>query len=286
MNRLATLHNKTQDVPDTELPFNSANVLLDTTDLRAALDAHGLQDVAFHNINLFRNAFVHRSYCTMKNDDFESGNARCPADCLPLQDMAYERLEFVGDAILGNIIAAYLYDRYPDSNEGFLSKMRTRLVNGKMLGHLATRVGFPKFAILSKQVEDVSGRQNYKIMEDIFEAFIGALFMDAGGGAAGYAVAERWVHSIIETYVDFTDLIQSRTQYKDLLVRYMQHTHQDVPRFMEAGVHVENNVRIFTYCVKDRSGLVLGRASGASKKDAENLAAREALKYYGQPTDV
>lgn len=285
MNRLVALHNKTQDLPEGELPFNPTNVLLTEADLRGFLDAHGLNDVIPRNINLFRNAFVHRSYCTMKNDDFESGNARCPPDCLPLQDMAYERLEFVGDAILGNIVAAYLYERYPDSNEGFLSKMRTRLVNGKMLGHLAECVGFPRFAILSKQVEDVSGRQNYKIMEDIFEAFIGALFMDAEGGAEGYAVAERWVHAILETHVDFTDLIQSRTQYKDLLVRYMQHTLQDAPRFLEVSVAMENNQKVFTYCVKDRSGLVLGRAKGLSKKDAENAAAREGLKYYGQNVD-
>ena len=76
------------------------------------------------------------------------------------------------------IVANYLYSRFPDQNEGFLSKIRTKLVNGKMLGYLSDKIGFPKFAIISKQVDDSNGRNNYKIMEDIFEAFIGALYLD------------------------------------------------------------------------------------------------------------
>jgi ribonuclease-3 len=91
--------------------------------------------------------------------------------------MSYERIEFLGDALLGMIVANYLYTRFPDQNEGFLSKIRTKIVNGRMLGYLSDKIGFPKFAIISKQVEETGGRNNFKIMEDIFEAFIGALFL-------------------------------------------------------------------------------------------------------------
>jgi ribonuclease-3 len=301
MNRIQNLHNKTQEVKTEELPYNPNNVLLNDTDLRDLLDRNGLKGVPFHNINLYRNAFVHRSYCTMKNTDFETGNERCPDNCLPLQEMSYERLEFLGDAILGMVVARYLYDRYPDQNEGFLSKMRTKIVNGKMLGHLAGIVGFTKFAIMSKQVEEVSGRSNYKIMEDIFEAFIGAIYMDFQRPedevslpdrvglpdgpltGSGYHVAEQWVVHIMEANLDFADLIQSRTNYKDMLVRFMQHSFQDAPTFCEMGVTMRNNHKVFEYCVKNRSGTVLARASGASKKDAENMAAKGALAYYGQP---
>jgi dsRNA-specific ribonuclease len=214
MNRLNALHNKTQIVPDTELPYNPSNILPTENDIRSFFDAHGLENVSFNNINVYRNAFVHRSYCTMKNDDFESGNERCPVGCIPLQEMSYERLEFIGDAILGSVIATYLYERYPDQAEGFLSKMRTKLVNGKMLGVLSDKIGFPKFAILSKQVEEVHGRNNYKIMEDIFEAFIGALYTDLND----YIIAEKWIINIIEKYIDFAfneRLVSKITYLKD-----------------------------------------------------------------------
>ncbi len=301
MNRLNALHNKTQDVPDQELPFNPKNQLIQSEHIRKMFDDHGLEGVTFHNVNLYRNAFVHRSYCTMKNTDFDAGNERCPENCIPLQEMSYERLEFLGDAILGMVVARYLYDRYADQAEGFLSKMRTKIVNGRMLGFLATKVGFPPFAIISKQVEEVSGRQNYKIMEDIFEAFIGAIYMDfqddtrdvvsmpaALSGmipmsGAGYHVAEAWIINILEKYLDFSELVQSRTNYKDMLVHYMKHACQDAPRFFEVDVTMRNNVKTFTYCVKDKAGMVIGKAEGTTKKDAENKAALVAFRdHYGQ----
>jgi ribonuclease-3 len=275
------------------------NILIQKEDLRLLFDVNGLTNIQFRNINIYRNAFVHNSYCTMKNTDFESGNKRCPSNCLPLQEMSYERLEFLGDAILGMIVARYLYERYPDQHEGFLSKMRTKIVNGKMLGHLAKQIGFPKFAIISKQIEESQGRDNYKTMEDIFEAFIGAIYMDFNDdiismselskqpllSGAGYHIAELWVVSIIESQLDFAELIQSNTNFKDMLVRYMQHAFQDAPRFFEVSIDMRSGKKTFTYCVKDRAGLSIGTATGMSKKDAENNAARAALVYYRQPTD-
>lgn len=300
MHRLNALHNKTKEVHADDLPYNPNNVLIQEADIRTLFDKHGLENVQFHNINLYRNAFVHRSYCTMKNDDFVSGNERCPPTCLPLQEMSYERLEFLGDAILGKIVARYLYERYPDQAEGFLSKMRTKIVNGKQLGNLASLIGFPKFVIISKQIEEVHGRKNYKIMEDVFEAFLGALYMDFQNEAdevtmpkhipitpvtgAGEHVAEVWITNILESYLDFSELVQTNTSYKDMLFRYMQCTFQDSPRILEVNKEVRNNQAVFTYCVKNKDGTVLGTATGASKKDAENQAAKKALEYYGQAT--
>ena len=307
MSRLNSLHNKTQEVHENDLPYNPKNHLITHEELRGLLEQNGLSGVVPRNINLYRNAFVHRSYCTMKNDDFQTGNEKCPSDCLPLQEMPYERLEFLGDAILGMIVTRYLYERYPDQNEGFLSRIRTKIVNGKMLGFLAEKVGFAPFAILSKQIEESHGRNNYKIMEDIFEAFIGALYMDfnddylttgSGSGSApapilktlmplsgvGYYVAEQWIVTIMETQLDFTELICTKTNYKDMLVRYMQHTFQTAPQFYEMSVEMRQNQKQFRYCVKDRNGVVIGTAIGCSKKDAENNAAKAALEYYGQST--
>ena len=295
MNKINNIHNKTQCVETYDLPFNEKNILLSELDLHQLFESNGLKNVKFHNINLYRNAFVHKSYCTMKNSDFNVGNMKCPENCLPLQEMSYERLEFLGDSILGMIVAGYLYERFPDQNEGFLSKIRTKLVNGKMLGNLSNKVGFPKFAILSKQVEEAHGRNNYKIMEDIFEAFLGALYLDfqtqhdivdlpnglvVATQGTGYFIVQKWIVFIIENYIDFSDLIVSKTNFKDLLVSHMQHHLNDQPRFFEINVTTKDNSKIFTYCVKDKNNTVIGTSKGNTKKDAENSTALSALNYY------
>jgi len=170
-----------------------------------------------------------------------------------------------------------------------------------MLGYLSEKIGFPKFAIISKQVEDANGRTNYKIMEDIFEAFIGALFIDFQTvedkvqispkinlvplSGAGYYIAEKWIINIIETYIDFSEIIIKKTNYKDMIVNHMQHNLQDTPKFFELNVSTKNNVKIFNYCIKDRNNSVIATATGYSKKEAENNVSKEALIYYGCSVD-
>jgi len=299
MKKIDSIHNKTKDIISDELPYNNVNRILDDGDLRKLFDENGLEGVLYNNINLYRNAFVHKSYCTMKNADFTTGNINCPNDCIPLQDMSYERLEYLGDAILNFIVANYLYMRFPDQPEGFLSKIRTRIVNGKMLGHLANKIGFNKYAIISKQVEESNGRNNYKIMEDIFEAFIGAIYIDFQTlndvvkmpermkfeplTGAGYFISEKWIISIIENHIDFSDLILQKTNYKDMLISYSQQTFQYIPKFYELGiVSTKDNMKVFKYCIKDRNNMTIATAEGSSKKEAENNVSKEALIYYGQ----
>ena len=124
MKKIISIHNKTKEIESDDLPFNNTNIILKDTDLREFFDQNGLESITYNNINLYRNAFIHKSYCTMKNADFETGNIKCPSDCIPLQEMSYERLEFLGDSILGMVVANYLYERFPDQNEGFLSRIR------------------------------------------------------------------------------------------------------------------------------------------------------------------
>ena len=296
MKRIQGIHNKTKEIDIQSQPYNNKNVLLQNADLAEIFANNGLAGIEFKNIDLYRVAFVHKSYCTMKNIDFDKSNINCPADCLPLQDMSYERIEFLGDALLGMIVANYLYARFPDQNEGFLSKIRTKIVNGRMLGYLSDKIGFPKFAIISKQVEETGGRNNFKIMEDIFEAFIGALFLDfqtdgdkvqlpnaikiAPLTGSGYFIVESFIIYIIENYIDFCELIRIKNNYKDMLVSYMMHNLQDAPKFYEVKVLMRDNVRIFTYCVKDRNNAIIATSTGSNKKEAENNAAKEALLYY------
>lgn len=260
-------------------PYNNKNNLLTSEDLIILLSENGITH-KFHDLSLYRNAFVHKSYCTRKNENFVNGNINCPADCLALQECSNERLEFVGDAVLSLVVASYLMERYPDSDEGFLTKMRTRLVNGVMLGILSEKIGLDRYIIISKQIEDNSGRNNQKILEDCFEAFLGALFIDFAEN--GYNVASEFIINIIENNIDFSELVTQNHNYKDMLLKYFQHSLNSVPKFCEVNVENKANAKSYTICIKNKEGLVIGTGVGSNKKLAENAAARNSLAYYGQ----
>jgi len=253
----------------------------------------------FGKPSLIKNTYLYQQAFTHKKIEETISPKNCNTNYILNTNVSYERLEFLGDSILGFVVANYLYMRFPDQNEGFLSKIRTRIVNGKMLGFLAEKIGFNKFAIISKQVEEANGRNNYKIMEDIFEAFIGALYVDFQTiddivtlpakikleplTGAGYFIAEQWIIYIIENYLDISDLILQKTNYKDMLISYMQQTFQFTPKFNEINItNTKDNNKIFNYCVRDRTNTIIATAQGSSKKEAENNVSKEALIYYGQ----
>ena len=102
-----------------------------------------------------------------------------PEGALELFEYNNETLNFSWDAVISTVVARYLLERFHGENEGFLTKMRTKLVNGEMLGNLAKKLGFGNIIIISRHIEDkCNGRTNPNILEDSFEAFIGAMFLD------------------------------------------------------------------------------------------------------------
>lgn len=260
----------------TAQPYNPANRVIDERQLRELLARFGV-DQPPKDINIFRRAFVHRSYCTRKNDTFISGNANCPPDCLPLQEESSERLEFLGDAVLGLITAAYLHERYETENEGFLTRIRTKLVNGTTLGGFASQLKFDRFIILSKQIEESGGRQNKNLLEDCFEAFIGAMYVDMG-----FQVAYAWTIGFLEDTIDFSELIRTRTNLKDALFKHFQHKHGEIPQIVELPSSAPNTC---TICIRDRNSNTIGVGRGTTKKDAEAAAIAAAIDYCGVPID-
>lgn len=280
------LHNKTQRVADEDLPYNPKNVALQLSDVRAILDAHGLTDVAVRDLSLYRTAFVHKSYVVMKKDDAVTGNERCPTGCLPLQEVSYERLEFLGDAVLSCAVAQYTYARFPTSDEGFLTRVRTKIVNGRALAALARALGFGKWLLVSKQIEEGGGRGQVALLEDCFEAFVGAIATDQSDVAAwhgGFDAAARFVAAVLERHIDFSELVAPSRQAvnaKEALVNYMRYAQRDAPRFELCGGGGGTTIDV---CVKDRAGAVLGIGHGLTRKDAEAGAAAAALAYYGKP---
>lgn len=270
-------------VEEVALPYNESNILINRDDVTQLLKKYNVTNTGDIDINIYRTAMVHRSYCTRKNENFVNGNTQCPPNCFPLQEESNERLEFLGDAVINIIIGKYLFDRYPDENEGFLTKLRTKLVNGTMLAHLCELTGLQKFTMLSKQIETNNGRLNKKILEDIFEAFIGAMYLDYSNRSTNaLSIAETWLISLIEDNLDFSELISTNTNHKDIFLKYYQHVHNYIPKFFEISMENVQNGKVYTVCIKDRNKAIISTGQGPSKKHAENDAAMNALRYFGQ----
>lgn len=216
--------------------------------------------------NLYRTAMLHRS-CgrdrivnASSTSQTMSVQAELPAE---LVGKSYERLEFLGDAVLGLVTASYLFERYPNEAEGFLTQMRMKLVNGKMLAQLCSNH--------TPLMSFVVGRQSTlgaDIAEDVFEAFVGALFIDRG-----YDVAHRWLVAFFEDNVDFANLVSNQASIRSELNRRCFKHHGYLP---ETRVVSSDATRVCVQ-VTSPSGIVLATGSGANRKDAEDQALRIAL---------
>jgi ribonuclease-3 len=255
-----------------DLPFNPSNTILNESDVLNLFSKYNVE-TKINDINIYRKSMVHKSYCTRKNEDFESGNLKCPAKCIPLQEESNERLEFLGDAVINLIVGKYLYERYADENEGFLTKIRTKLVNGVMLAQLCSYTGLQKYLIISKQIEDNNGRNNKKLMEDLFEAFVGAMIMDL----KSYDVIETWLVNLIEENINFSELISQNNNYKDMFIKQFQYKYNYLPKFLEINSKQDSNGKLYTVCIKDKNNAIISTGSGYSKKIAENNAAKVAI---------
>jgi len=169
------------------------------------------------NIHYYRTSFTHRSYLNEQENH--------SVEFTPTE--SFERLEFYGDSFLGAIVAKYLVDRFSFENEGFLTRIRSRLVKDTMLCKFGKYLEFGKYFLLSSKIDSLTklgggtGRNNPKLYEDCFEAFIGAIIADYGE-EVGYKYAKRFIINLIEHLIDFTDLILNNDNYKDILQRYFQ----------------------------------------------------------------
>lgn len=260
------------------LPFNPNNKLMSPEALEKILATHGVTGAPPIDINVYRLAMVHKSYCTRKNENYLTGNVHCPPDVrVKLQESSNERLEFLGDAVLSLVVADYLYERFPDSDEGFLTTIRSKLVCGKSLSRLADIIGLAEWLVISKQIEDDNGRGNAKILEDTFEALLGAIFLDFGD--FGFLRAKAFVTGVLERYIDFAQLVTSAQSTKDKFLRFYAARFGSMPSFGEIeraadGSEVEVSIR-------NRDGFVVAVGTGSNKKEAEADASVRALRYYG-----
>ena len=295
----------TDDVKVVVNPYNFNNKMIQESDIKNILSKYDIDDKIV-SLEIYQKAFIHKSYS--RKDPKELGDnvviADKPEGALELVDYNNETLEFLGDAVLSTVVARYLLERFHGQNEGFLTKMRSKLVNGEMLGNLAYKMGFGNLIIISRHIEDkCNGRTNPNILEDSFEAFIGAMFLDFNEvdnynllenfyTGNGYQMCEKFLINVYEDLVNFTELIMTNTNYKDQLGRYFNETYGHSVRYGELLVTGISTEREHTCCVfapnYDPSSLKNGedhkeenifvKATGTSRKKAEQAAAKLALQ--------
>ena len=272
-------------------PWNPKAKLISKQEVETILAEHDIPE-KISNLKLYQQAFVHKSYvskCLELAKQHDNTINEKPKDCLNLQQGSYERLEYLGDAILSATIASYLFERFPEAHEGFLTRMRTKLVNGEMLGSLGQQMKLDAHLVISHQVLEKNEFQiSYKIVEDLFEAFIGALFLDFNEeelehprlefySGLGFQICQTYIINVIEKYVDFSDLIMNDYNYKDKLMKYFQQNNKEILKYKDIVVEGQANNKTYTVCVMRRDESILAYGKGPSKKKAEQCASKNAL---------
>lgn len=211
------------------------------------------------NLSLYKMAFRHKSVATFLKNKAKNSN---------------ERLEFLGDAVLGSVIAEILFKTYPYQDEGFLTEMRSKIVNRANLNQLAKKLGFNELIEYDAKTVSITAKQS-SLLGDAFEALIGAVYLDKGYNFTKDFITER----IIKPHVDIHTLELTETNFKSKLIEWCQRHSKDVS-FEPIPNEEGENAKLFTIQV-----LVDGEAMASgidyNKKNAEKFAAEKTCELLG-----
>jgi len=210
------------------------------------------------NISLYRLAFRHKSVAQSIKKGVKNSN---------------ERLEFLGDAVLGSVVAEVLFKLYPYEDEGFLTELRSKIVSRVNLNQLARKLGFEKLIEYDSRVMGQS-RQG-SLLGDAFEALVGAVYLDKG-----YDFTKNFlINHIIKSHIDIHTLEQTETNFKSKLIEWCQRHSKDISFDLVSNGEGEN-IKLFTVQASV-DGEIMGMGKEFSKKNAEKLAAEKACETLG-----
>ena len=198
----------------------------------------------------------HRSYLA------ESGEDRLQSN---------ERLELLGDAVLGMLVTEHLFRIFPEEEEGGLTSMKSLMVSRRVLLSIGKEIDLGRFIMLNQAEERAGGRKRPSIISDAFEAVIGAIYLDGGLDAA-----RRTVEKLVISQLDHVLAAEQHRNYKSLLLEHCQAGGLSGPVYNVTQEEGPDHEKVFTIAVKVNDK-ALGMGKGNSKKKAEQWAAKEAL---------
>jgi dsRNA-specific ribonuclease len=210
-------------------PYNPCNKEISLSQVQTILSKYGVKEPAT-DIEIYRRAFTHQSYCIRPLDQ-KIQIAPCPPNCIPIQEKSNERLEFLGDGVLECVTKFYMYRRFTRENEGFMTEKKIALVKNESIGSLALQIGLSEWYVLSRHSEDKKLRTNLKKLGCLFEAFLGAIFVDFKD--RGFQYAQTFIESVYEKHIDWTELILCDDNYKNILQVKLQKEFKTTPEYLE-----------------------------------------------------
>ena len=210
------------------------------------------------NLSLYRLAFRHKSAAQNIKKGVKNSN---------------ERLEFLGDAVLGSVVAEVLFKLYPYEDEGFLTELRSKIVSRVNLNQLGKKLGFDKLIEFDNRA--LNSQRQGSLLGDAFEALIGAVYLDKG-----YDFTKNFlINHIIKSHIDIHTLEQTETNFKSKLIEWCQRHSKDISFDLVSNFDGEN-VKLFTVQASV-DGEAVGLGKEFSKKNAEKLAAEKACETLG-----
>jgi ribonuclease III len=216
--------------------------------------------ITISNPKLLQNALIHRSYLNENKTEFTT---------------SYERLEFLGDSVLSLITSQYLFLNFPDLQEGAYTDIKAAIVRTESLADAARRLEIGQYLLLSGGEEQQMGRDNDNTLADTFESIIAVIFLDNG-----FTAAQSFVEQALFKYLNIEHLIEHKLYLspKNRLQELSQKTYKQMPEYVTLKEEGPEHKKTFTISVSITPASISVIGIGKSKKQAEELAAKEALK--------
>ena len=245
-------------------PYNPQNVEIKMGDIQSILTRYNIPPTVT-NLELYKRAFVHKSYTkrpVLENLEQHIVIVDKPPDCIPLKTKSNERLEFLGDGVLECVAKYMLYRRFPKGDEGFMTDKKIAIVKNEAIGRVALEMGLHKWLILSRNAEEKKIRTNLKRLGCLFEAFIGALFLDFNKlvvrdedgwfqsmfvTGPGFQMAQKFIENVFEKHIDWVALIQVNDNYKNILQIKIQKEFKVTPHYLEISRDSETGFKMGVY---------------------------------------
>lgn len=189
---------------------------------------------------------------------------------------SYERLEFLGDAVLDLIVTEIIFQKFPGENEGFLTKLRAKLVRGDALARYAQDLKLSDLLVIGERARGQGIEFSKSVLSDVFESLVGAIYLDQG-----YRATFDFVGRVIKINVDFERVINTLDNHKSMLLEYAQANKLSIPEYEVVSEKGPGHDKTFEIKVLV-DNKEMGRGKGKSKKEAEQIAAKKALEKYSK----